>query len=96
MSLKARLSKLKTSSVEVRGEMVEVVEITAGQREALIPMFKDSPVAAMRHVCAMCAVEDGEPVWTPEEAEKLPSDVVDAVANEALRISGMDDSSPND
>ena len=96
MSLKARLSKLKTSTVEVRGETIEVVEITAGQRESLIPMFKDAPVSAMRHVCAMCAMEDGSPVWTPEEAESLPSDVVDAVATEALRISGMDDASPND
>lgn len=87
---------LKVSAIEVRGETVDVVELTAGQREALLPLFQDSPVKAMTHICAMCAREGGAPIWTPDEAEGLPPDVVDAIASEAMRISGMGDDSPND
>jgi hypothetical protein len=96
VSIKERISLLKTSTVEVRGETVGVVELTAGQREQLLPLFQDSPVKAMTYICAMCAREDGAQIWTPEEAANLPPDVVDAIAGEAMRISGMGDANPND
>jgi hypothetical protein len=95
VSIKDRLSKLKESSVEVRGETVSVTELTAGQREKLVPMFSESGVSAMRYICAMCARSDGELIWTPEEAENLPPDVVDAIAGEALKLSGMAPDAPN-
>jgi hypothetical protein len=96
VSLKTKLSMLKTSTVEVKGETVEVVELTAGQRASLQSVFQDSPLKAMTLVCAMCARAGGEPIWTAEEAESLPPDVVDAIAGEALKLSGMGDDSPND
>lgn len=96
MSLKDRLSALKSSEIQVRGETIGVVELNAAQREELLPLFQSAPVKAMRYVCAMSARENGEPIWTPEEAAELPPDVVDAIAGEAMRLSGMGDESPND
>jgi hypothetical protein len=97
MSLKDRLSLLKTTEVEVRGEKVGVAELTAGQRESLLGLFQSSPVKAMAAVCAMCARdENGEAFLTPEDAETLPPDVVDTIAGAALKLSGMGDDSPND
>jgi hypothetical protein len=96
MSLKARLSQLKSETVEVRGETVTVRELTAGQRIELLEVFRENAAAAMTQVCAMAAVEDGAPIFTAEEAEHLPPDVVDAIASTALRLSGMGGGLPND
>lgn len=95
MSLKAKLSSLKTEAVEVRGESVTVRELTAGQRVELLTMFRDNPAQAMTLVCAMCAYDGGEPLFSREEAENLPPDVVDAIANVALQLSGMGRDDPN-
>jgi hypothetical protein len=96
VSLKAKLSNLKSSTIKVRGEEVAIRELTAGQRAQLYTVFKDDPVAAMPLVCAFCARDGGNPMFTAEEAAELPPDVVDAIANEALKLSGMGGDSPND
>jgi hypothetical protein len=96
MTLKDRLSLLKTTEVEVRGEKVGVSELTAGQRESLLGLFQSSPIKAMAAVCAMSARdESGQAFLTAEDAESLPPDVVDAIAGAALKLSGMGDESPN-
>jgi len=96
MSLKERLSHLKTESVEVRGETVTVRELTAGQREKLVVVFRDNPAAAMAAVVAMCARDGSEPIWSEAEVADLPQDVVDAIGNAALRLSGLGGDDPND
>ena len=96
MSLKAKLSHLNSEVVEVRGESVTVRELTAGQRVDLIGAFRDNPAKAMALICAMTALEDGSPLFTGEEADQLPPDVVDKIANVALRLSGMGDAIPNE
>jgi hypothetical protein len=95
MSLKSKLASLKTEVVEVRGESVTVRELTAGQRVELLQVFRDNPAKAMTIICAFCAFDGGEPLFSTEEADNLPPDVVDAIANTALRISGMGDAGPN-
>lgn len=96
MSLKDKLSSLKTERVEVRGESVTVRELTAGQRVELLEVFRDNPARAMSLICSMSAFDGGEQLFTREEAENLPPDVVDAIANVALQLSGMGRESPND
>lgn len=95
MSLKAKLAHLKSETVEVRGESVEVRELTAGQRAELLVVFRENAAKAMNLICAMTAVEDGKPIFTKDEADNLPPDVVDKIANVALRLSGMGDALPN-
>jgi hypothetical protein len=96
VSLKAKLSNLRHAEVEVRGERVTVRELTAGQRAELLPLFKDNPAKVFSLVCAMCAYDGDSLLFSRDEAESLPPDVVDAIAGEALKLSGMGDESPND
>jgi hypothetical protein len=83
---------LKTEAVEVRGEKILVRELTAGARTAVLEAAKVSPLTAQIIAAQMCAVDGTGALLckTYEQAADWPPDVVEAIADKAMNLSGME------
>lgn len=93
------LFPLKTQMIQVRGRELLVRELTADARAEVLAMFRADPLRAQILVAQHCALDgEGAPLFKPGDstAGQLPPDVVQAVSDAALALSGLGDDSPKD
>jgi hypothetical protein len=91
-------SALKRGKVEVRGTEVHFREIAAGERHLVISTYNRDPSEAGVLLVALCVTDpDGKPLFTKEQASeiKVSPEVVDAIAREVMKLSGMEDDPKN-
>ncbi len=78
--------KLKEATVAVREESIRVRELTHGER---IKWVKTVGEDQMRGPACIVALGALEPKLTEEEVGELPADVVSAVVEKIMELSGM-------
>jgi hypothetical protein len=93
------LSALKRGKVEVRGSDVHFREVAAGERGQVLAAYNRDPAEAGVLIVALCVTDpDGKQLFTKEQAvevAKAAPEVVDVIAREVMKLSGMDDSPKN-
>lgn len=85
---------LKTGSAEVRDQKILVSELSAGGRREVLKAFTEGDPLKAQILCAQhCALkEDGKREFGASDFEKAaawPPDVVTAVSDKALELSGL-------
>jgi hypothetical protein len=81
---------LKTEEIEVRGQKLTIRELSLSSRGKLIEATKKDPVATAAVIVELCLLgDDGNPMLTRADCQQLPSDVVEQIAEHAMRLSGM-------
>jgi hypothetical protein len=84
---------LRTEVVELRGEQLNVRELSAGARAEVLTANNLSQSEAAFVTVLHCLVDDkGAPIYGKDQMElirALHPDVIDAVAGKALSISGL-------
>lgn len=87
---------LKQKQIELRGSKIMVRELSAGARADVVAASKDSVLRAQIVTAQLCAFgDDGKPLAkTFDEAASWPPEVVEAVASEAMSLSGVGASDP--
>lgn len=77
---------LKEKTLEIRGQKVLVRELTAAQKAEWSTGSQGDKLRAQFFLASLCCVD---PVLTEEEAANSPSEVIDAIAECALELSGI-------
>jgi hypothetical protein len=83
--------QLRTETIQVRGESILVRELTAGQKARWAEEAERNKFEIQYRLAALTSVD---PPLTAEQAQELPSEVIEAICNCAMRLSGMDKEDP--
>lgn len=75
---------LRTKVIEVRGQKVTVRELTHAERKEFLEVFKTRD--AYPYLMSKCAVE---PTWTEEEVPQESSEIIIAICDAGLELSGL-------
>jgi hypothetical protein len=78
--------KLKETSVAVRGESVRVRELTHAERLRWVQVATEDRFRGPALLISICALD---PKMKEEEVGELPGDVVQLLANEIMKLSGL-------
>lgn len=93
MSLKSQVmaaAALKTLTFSVRGVDLTVRELSLAVRTELINATKDDPAGSAAVLVEHCLIdENGAPMFSREEVQQLPAELVEAIAEQAMTVSGM-------
>jgi hypothetical protein len=81
-----RLFPLTTSSITVRERKMTCRELTHGERSAIAKIISDDKFRGPALFAAMGCIE---PKFSEDDAADMPADVVNDVAREVMRLSGL-------
>lgn len=78
---------VQESTINVRGQDIRVRELTHKERTAIMKLVMEDKFRATALFASAGCVE---PAFTEEEADSLSAHLVEAIAKEVMKLSGME------